>query len=444
MSILPKVHNASRYRILDAAVQSIEQALDVVPSVAVLFRHCYLNTLDMTVERLPDESTFVITGDIPAMWLRDSAAQVRPYVRFAAADPEIAAMLRGVIRRHAQYLQIDPYANAFNRSPDGSGHQTDETAQNPWLWERKYELDSLCYPVQLVHDYWSVTRDIQVFTDELRRAFIRILDVIECEQRHDELSTYAFQRLEGPPSDTLPFEGRGTPTRFTGMSWSGFRPSDDACKFGYLIPANMFAVVILGHIAQFAREQYSDPAVAERAERLRAAVEAGIQTYGIVQHPEFGAIYAYEVDGFGGFNLMDDANVPSLLSIPYLGYRPASDPIYQNTRRFILSDANPYYYRGRLARGVGSPHTPPGYIWHIGLIMQALTTTEDSERDALIDMIVNTTGGTHFMHESFDPDDPAQYTRAWFAWANSLFGELLVRTVQSQSAGKEKVIPHGS
>ncbi|MDX2160465.1 MAG: glycoside hydrolase family 125 protein [bacterium] len=430
------------YPELSRAVQAGEKSLSATPTLATLFRRCYLNTLETTIQPLDDGTTFVITGDIPAMWLRDSAAQVRPYVRFAGSDPVVAAMVRGVIARQARYLNIDPYANAFNRAPDGSGHQDDRTAQNPWLWERKYELDSLCYPVQLIQDYWHATGDTSVFTDEVRLAFNRILEVIECEQHHDRDSTYAFERLNCPPSDTLPFDGRGTRTNFTGMSWSGFRPSDDACKFGYLIPSNMFAVVILNHMAAFARTQFQDAPMAARAERLRDQIDFGIQTYGIVQHPRFGAVYAYEVDGYGNVNLMDDANVPSLLSIPYLGYRPASDPIYQNTRRFVLSSENPYYFTGSHAHGVGSPHTPHGYIWHMALIMQALTALDSDEESRLIDMIANTTGGTGLMHESFNPDVPTEYTRSWFAWANSLFGELLLtRTERRQVAQKAGI--HG-
>ncbi|MDZ4769189.1 MAG: glycoside hydrolase family 125 protein [Chloroflexota bacterium] len=420
------------YAVLREKAEAIASGLADTPDLARLFRACYLNTLETTVTVQDDGTTFVITGDIEAMWLRDSTAQVRPYVRFAAADPDLRAMLRGVIRRQARCIVIDPYANAFNALPNALGHQDDRTQQNPWLWERKYELDSLCYPVQLLHDYWIVTGDNAIFDGDVYAALRIIVDVIAREQHHDSDSPYRFERFDAPASDTLPFDGRGTRTNYTGMSWSGFRPSDDACKFGYLIPANMFAVVILNYLAQFAREQYGDQDLAERAERLRDEIEFGIQTYGIVQHPRFGAIYAYEVDGYGNVNLMDDANVPSLLAIPYLGYRAADDSITAATRAFILSDANPYYFSGRHARGVGSPHTPAGYIWHIALTMQGLTAIDPAERDAVIAMIAATTGGTDTLHEGFDPDEPTRYTRPWFAWANSLFGELLIDLVEAR------------
>jgi meiotically up-regulated gene 157 (Mug157) protein len=225
------------------------------------------------------------------------------------------------------------------------------------------------------------------------------------------------------------------------MVWSGFRPSDDACTYGYLIPANMLAVVVLGHVSNIALEVYGDADLAAKAGALRDQIEAGIQQHGIVEHPRFGRIYAYETDGFGNYNLMDDANVPSLLSIPYLGYRAAADEIYQHTRCFVLSHGNPYFHDGRYARGVGSPHTPAGYIWHIALAMQGLTASSRAEQDDLVRMIVDTTAGTTFVHESFDPEDPTRFTRPWFAWANSLFGEFIVAWAaepeQAEIAGRQ-------
>lgn len=406
------------------------------PHAAVLgamFRQCFVNTLETTVERLPDGTTFVITGDIPAMWLRDSSTQVRPYLQLAAADESIRTLLSGLIQRQARCIALDPYANAFKLTPSSLGHGTDLTQLNPWIWERKFELDSLCYPVALLHDYFAATGDRQVFTDSVYLMLRRVVETMRVEQHHDTRSPYRFERPAEHlylPSDTLPFHGKGTPTNFTGMVWSGFRPSDDACTFGYLIPANMFAVVVLGYLATIAREQYHDRWLAAEAEALQAEIEFGINTYGVVTHPTCGRIYAYETDGYGNYTLMDDANVPSLLAIPYLGYRPVTDALYQNTRRFILSPANPYYFTGSYASGMGSPHTPGGRVWHIGLIMQALTSTSAEEIARIVDMLLTTTADTQYMHESFDPDNPADYTRPWFAWANSLFGEFIARWAQ--------------
>lgn len=402
------------------------------PQLAIMFQQCYPNTLETTTRLLDDGTTFVFTGDIPAMWLRDSSAQVRPYVSLAAEDADIRRLVSGLIRRQAQYIAIDPYANAFNEQPNGRHHANDRTEMGPWIWERKFELDSLCYPIQLCADYWNATHDSTIFDTGVRQMFTRVVEIMRIEQRHDTASTYRFERAPEAcalPSDTLPFDGKGTPINATGMIWSGFRPSDDACAYGFHIPSNMFAVVVLGHIAQFAREFYHDVELTAQADQLRAAIDAGIQAHGTVDHPRYGRIYAYETDGSGNYNLMDDANVPSLLSIPYLGYRPIDDPIYQCTRRFVLSNDNPCYYKGAWARGVGSPHTPAGYIWPIGLIMQGLTTNDAAEQRALLDMLAATTAGTNYMHESFDPDQPDHFTRPWFAWANSLFGEFVCRWI---------------
>lgn len=414
-------------------IESAEKQLSTQePKLLPLFRQCYLNTLQTTVNLLDDETTFVITGDIPAMWLRDSTAQIRPYLRLAADDMSIRRMVAGMIRRQAKYLLIDPYANAFNQEANGHGHQTDKTQMNPWIWERKYELDSLCYPVQLLHDYIEATHDNTIFDETVHRMLQGIVATMQTEQRHDQLSTYHFERV-GPVSDTLPLGGHGTRTNYTGMVWSGFRPSDDSCKFGYLVPANMFAVVILEHLARFARENYQDEELAASAEQLRADIQFGIETYGVVDHPRFGRMYAYETDGYGNYNLMDDANVPSLLSIPYLAYCSADTPLYIHTRAFVLSSENPYYFSGQYGRGIGSPHTPHGYIWPIGLIMQGLTATDVQEQDTLVQTLLSTTAETNYMHESFHPDHPDQFTRSWFAWANSLFGEFILRWLENKN-----------
>ncbi len=422
------VTSSLRYPSVYEAINRLESKLAAWPELKETFRRCYSNTLETTVELLEDGTTFVITGDIPAMWLRDSSAQMLPYVQYAKEDETIRRAIAGLIRRQAMYILIDPYANAFNREPNGKGHPEDRTAMLPWVWERKFELDSLCYPVQLLNAYYKVTRDRSLFDSIIYDMLHVIVNTMQTEQRHDEKSAYTFERDSQKcvlPTDTLPFDGKGTPTNYTGMVWSGFRPSDDACTFGYLIPANMFAVVILDHIARFARDMYHDQALATQALTLQAEIEFGIQTYSIVAHPRYGRIYAYETDGYGNTALMDDSNVPSLLSIPYLGYHDAHDPIYQNTRAFVLSHDNPYYYSGQYAAGIGSPHTPAGYIWPMSLVIQGLTATDPGEQKRVLDMLLATTSGTNLMHESFDPNAPANYTRPWFAWANSLFGDLI-------------------
>ena len=393
------------------------------PALAPLVKQCFLNTIETTVKRLEDGSSFVITGDIPAMWLRDSAAQVKPYVKYAKEDEDLRIILEGVIQKQAEFVCADPYANAFNESADGAGHK-DDTEYNSHVWERKYEVDSLCGPIYLAYTYWKEVGITTIFSESVKMMIRTILKVFTTEQDHSK-SRYTFQRNNCAKTDTLINNGLGRPVNVTGMTWSAFRPSDDCCKFGYLIPSNMMAVMALTYAKEICEEVYKDIALAKACEKLADEIKCGILDYGIVNHPKYGQIYAYETDGYGNYNLMDDANSPSLLAMPYLGYCKNEDPLYQNTRNFILSSDNPYYSEGKFAKGVGSPHTAPGHVWHIGIIMQALTSSDKNEIKECLQMLANTHDHTNFMHEAFNPDNPGEYSRTWFAWANTLFAELL-------------------
>lgn len=412
---------------VEKAVRCTMEKLEGRAKLQSMFKNCFENTLVTTTELTGDGDTFVFTGDIPAMWLRDSSAQVRHYIPFAGQDEALAEIISGLIKRQIKYINIDPYANAFNREANGKCYRLDITERSRWVWERKYELDSLCYPMQLAYLYWKAAGRVDIFDDAFRKAMETIVDLWTVEQRHPEKSRYRFQRNSSLESETLSNGGLGGETGYTGMTWSGFRPSDDACKYGYLIPANMFAVIVLRYMGKIAAEVYEDKRLEHKAVSLKEEIDSGIQTYGVYRHPVYGRIYAYETDGLGNYNLMDDANVPSLLSIPYLGYRDENDPIYINTRRFILSEDNPYYYRGIFADGIGSPHTPKGYIWHMALCMQALTSKDRDEIEKILGQLESTDNDTGFMHEGFNPDKPAEFTRPWFAWANSLFAELICK-----------------
>jgi meiotically up-regulated gene 157 (Mug157) protein len=356
----------------------------------------------------PDGTAYIKTGDIPAEWLRDASVQVRPYLFFAKDDPQVQQLLRGTIARMGKYLQVDPYANAFTLDYR--------------VWEEKFELDSLAYPITLAWTYWKVTGDASVFTPDLSAGFDKALETMEREQDHPRNSKYHHKELENG--------GAGNDVAYTGMIWSGFRPSDDACKYGYLIPAEMMAVVALGELSEVERDVYHNLIKAQRAATLRDEVQTGIQTYGVQYTPNYGYIYDYEVDGKGNALLMDDANVPSLLSAPYLGYGTDNAFVYANTRRFLLSKDNPTYYTGKLARGIGSPHTNDGWVWPIAMLMQGFTTTVPSERAAVLSELLASDPGDHLLHESFNPDDPSKFSRADFGWPNALFSEYVLTTFQ--------------
>ncbi len=389
--------------------------------VREMFLNCFFSSLDTAAKRLSDGSTFMLTGDIPAMWLRDSAVQVMGYLPYCKEDDDVRALITGLLRRQFYYIGLDPYANAFNEEPNNRGHKDDVTDwDSPWVWERKFEIDSLCYPLWLLQKYIDFTEDYSVADDGFRFALSRILDTFETEQYHAERSRYIHSRPKYPEFPTLQNGGKGTPVGYTGMVWNGYRPSDDVCDYGYLVPANMFAAVVLRWLESHA-ERTGILSEKERISALRGQIEDGLQKFAVYDHPDFGKIYAYETDGLGHFNIMDDANVPSLLSLPYLGYCRKDDPIYLNTRRFILSRANPYYFDGKIARGVGSPHTPDKYIWHIGIVMQLLTSDDKAEREECFRTLLNTDAGCKVMHEGFHCDDASHYTRPWFCWANTLF-----------------------
>ncbi|EAE7844230.1 glycoside hydrolase family 125 protein [Listeria monocytogenes] len=392
-----------------------------------MYKRCMENTLDTTIKIRDSGLTFILTGDIPAMWLRDSVCQVRPFLIFAKENEEIESMLIGLSKEQVSLVEIDPYANAFNETPNGAGHQADKTEMHPQVWERKYEIDSLCYPIQLAYFIWKITGR----TEQFDSAFFKMLQTIfalwEVEQHHETKSPYRFERMDCVPSDTLKRNGLGTETAYIGMLWSGFRPSDDACEYGYLIPSNMFAVVVLGYAKEIIEAFYPrEIETIKQAVTLQNDIQLGIEKFGTYNHPTFGEIFAFEVDGLGNQLLMDDANVPSLLSMPIIEYLEKESPIYQNTRKFILSKSNPYYFEGKLAKGIGSPHTPAGYIWPIGLAIQGLTASDKSEKLEILQMLLRTDAGTGLMHESFHPDYPEDFTREWFSWANMMFCELVL------------------
>jgi meiotically up-regulated gene 157 (Mug157) protein len=364
------------------------------------------------------------------MWLRDSSAQVWPYLPLIKNDPALRNLIHGVINRQALCIVIDPYANAFNEGATGSEWDKDVTDMKPELHERKWEVDSLCYPVRLAYNYWKISGDSSFFDAEWQKAGKLILNTFITQQRKKGRGPYHFQRKTEVASDTVPNGGYGNPIKPVGLICSMFRPSDDVTIFPFLVPSNYFAVVSLRQLAAMYEQIAHDHATATQCNTLATEVYNALQKYAIAHHPVYGNVLAYEVDGFGNQLFMDDANVPSLLALPYLGAMKNTDPLYQSTRRLVLSDANPYFFRGKAAEGIGGPHVGMNYIWPMSIIIRALTSDNEAEIATCLKMLKNTHAGTGFMHESFNKDNPADFTRKWFAWANTLFGELVIKTHQ--------------
>lgn len=404
--------------------------------IADMFANAFPNTLDTTVqtgtrENRPD--TFVVTGDIHAMWLRDSTAQVWPYLAFAKQDQRLARLLAGVVHRQTASVLLDPYANAFNRDLTPSADfADDETEMRAGVHERKWELDSLCAAIRLADGYWRATGDTAPFDADWRRASRLMVDTMRVQQRKQGRGPYYLRRRTTWSPDQVPGHGWGNPIRPVGLIVSMFRPSDDAALYPFLVPSNMFAVVMLRRLAVMHERIAVDTTFAAECRALADEVEQALRTHALVRHPTRGPIWAYEVDGYGNALFLDDANVPNLLSLPYLGWCAPGDGTYRRTRAFVLSEDNPWFHRGRAAEGLGSPHTPEDRIWPIGLTMRALTSTDSSEIAEQLRLLASTDAGTGFMHEAFNKNDAATFTRPWFAWANSLFGELVLRVVTEQ------------
>jgi meiotically up-regulated gene 157 (Mug157) protein len=416
-----------------------------------LFENCFPNTLDTTVDFTlsggkPD--TYVITGDIDAMWLRDSSAQVWPYLSLCKEDKDLQQLIRGVIHRQVTCILRDPYANAFYKDSGriSEWKATDVTDMKPGIHERKWEIDSLCYPIRLAYGYWEATGDVSPFDADWLAAMGKVLQTFKVQQRKEGQGPYSFQRKTSWATDGVPMNGFGYPTRKVGLIHSMFRPSDDATIYPFLIPSNLFALSSLRNLRTLLQtlgigKELDGPAFALETDLVNALNE-----HAIVSHPVYGEVFAYEADGFGNHTLMDDANVPSLLALPYLqsihftgdlsvlntdkrGYM-----VYQNTRRMLWSETNPFFFRGKAGEGIGGPHAGLDMVWPISIIVRGLTSHDSQEVVACLKLLQHSHAGTGFMHESFHKDDASKYTRKWFAWANTLFGELVLKTYRQSPA----------
>jgi len=413
-------------------------ALIADPELRWLFANCYPNTLDTTVKMgmvdgKPD--AFVITGDIPCLWLRDSSAQLNPYLPLLREDPKLRELFRGLIARQARSILIDPYANAFMEDPGAKTNLSwalqDETEMKPGVAERKWEVDSLCYPIRLATSYWHATGDRTPFDATWAESARAIVRTFREQQRTHGPGPYRFRRAASQPTETLLW-GEGNPTRKVGLIHSGFRPSDDACLHSFLIPANLFAVTALRALARLAQQARGDSRLAADAVTLAQEVDAALARHGTMHLPDGREIWAYEVDGFGNALFMDDANIPSLSGLAYLGCASPADPRWRRTAAAAWSTANPWFFRGRRAEGIGGPHVGPRQIWPMSLIVRALSAQDDATILRCMGLLKATHAGTGFMHEAFDQDDPAKFTRPWFAWANGLFGELILHLARQR------------
>jgi meiotically up-regulated gene 157 (Mug157) protein len=423
--------------------QSIEDIITKVKSsipdkqLGWLFENCFPNTLDTTVDfeminGKPD--TYVITGDIDAMWLRDSTAQVWPCLPFIKDDNKLQNLIKGVINRQTKCILLDPYANAFYKDFNKVSEWKDDlTDMKPGIHERKWEIDSLCYPVRLACNYWKLTGDTSCFDHDWIEAMRKVLQTFTEQQRKNGEGPYTFQRKTSWATDGVPLSGYGYPVKPVGLICSMFRPSDDATIFPFLIPSNFFAAVSVQQLFSMLESIHADMSAFKPYENLYTEINDALKKYAYVQHEVYGKVIAYEVNGFGSFNLMDDANIPSLLSLPYLVEKEfAQTDEYINTRKLLLSTDNPFFFKGSAGEGNGGPHTGMDYIWPMSITMRALTSSNDDEINHCLQMLVRSNTGTGFMHESFYKDDASKFTRKWFAWANTLFGELIVHLYQTK------------
>tara|TARA_R110002051_G_scaffold324970_1_gene424888 strand:+ start:64179 stop:65603 length:1425 start_codon:yes stop_codon:yes gene_type:complete len=422
-------------KFIEDAIKEFQKNVDD-KELGWLFNNCFPNTLDTTVtfsERNGKPHTYVITGDIDAMWLRDSSAQVWPYMAFVDKDKELKKLIKGVINTQTEYILKDPYANAFYDDPNKKGEwTTDHTKMLPGVHERKYEIDSLCYPIRLAFNYWKVTGDTEPFDTDWHKSIKEILKVFKDQQQKNGKNPYSFQRTTPHGTDTRTLKGYGYPVNPVGLICSAFRPSDDSTVFSFLVPSNFFAVVSLNQAAEMVTAILDDTTLASELKDLALEVKQALQKHAIVNHPKYGNIYAFEIDGYGNHLLMDDANVPSLLSLPYLDAVDKNDWVYKNTREFVLSLDNPFFYRGTAGEGIGGPHVGIDMIWPMAITMRGLTSNSSKEIKECIGMLKATHGDTGFMHETFHKNDPKNFTRSWFAWANTLFGEFLWKTYKEK------------
>lgn len=408
---------------------------------ARIFENAYPNTLDTTIkwhQRAPNPLTFIVTGDINAEWLRDSYRQLSVYIPLCSKEEALRDLILGAIALQAQYVIESPFCNAFQppRTSDLRAPPPSNAEDNVWppvnpevVFECKFEIDSLAAFLGLSREYYQATKDKSFVTPEWRSALARILYVVETmslptynETTSEVLApAYTFQRNTDLGTETIPLKGWGYPVRYTGMVRSWFRPSDDATIYQFFVPGNAEMAVELEAV-----KTYVDSWLSGRASEAATEIRKGIMEHAIFEHPKYGRVFAYEVDGYGGRNFMDDANLPSLLSLPDLGFCSADDEVYKNTRRMVLDpSSNPFYYRGPYFEGIGGPHAGIRAAWPMSRIVAIRTTNSLDEIRSHLRAVVNSTRGLGLIHETVNVDTN-DFSRPWFSWANSEFAKTII------------------
>lgn len=432
----PRAERAFTSDVVDATIADVAARV-ADPALRALFIAALPSPLDSTVtfqwiRDRPD--TFVSTGHLPAMGLRDSTLQMLPFLRFAPADPDLAKVFVGLINRQSAQILTDPYANLFNYEGSGATLHRDVTDQRPEVFERKWELDSLCFPLLLAHDYWRATGDAAAFDDAWREAVATVLRVLTEQQRFDGPGPYRFRRTSDTPEDIASGDGLGWPGRPNGLVRSLFRPSDDACQLPYNVPANALATVVLRKVAEVLHAVDEDVLAADA---LELADEIGLALARTAVGKPYEAAepsLAYEIDGYGSRIYLDDANLPNLTSLPYFGYCTLGDPVYQATRLRVLSADNPWWVHGSQAAGLGSAHSATGTVWPMAVIMQALTSNDDAEIRSCLRALATMGRTSPLLRQAVDGDRPERVLGSWSPTTNSLFGELVLHLLRTRPA----------
>ncbi|KZF23235.1 glycoside hydrolase family 125 protein [Xylona heveae TC161] len=428
------------------------------PDLARIFENAFPNTLDTTIrwhvdgtekksksaaksEKWQGPQSFIVTGDINAEWLRDSTNQLAQYQRLASKDKKIANLILGAINTQAEYVIQSPYCNAFQPplpsrlAPSNNGQDdiVHPMYEPNFVFECKYEIDSLAHFLALGNQFYKHTGSTAFLNQRWYAALNSLMQVLDKQAQPTFDKTgkfrpndYTFKRRTDAGTETLNLNGIGNPlNEGTGLIRSAFRPSDDASILGFFIPGNAMMAVELKRTAEILK-------TAGKAELARTvlawgeSIEKGIWEHGVVPHKKYGNVFAFEVDGYGSSILMDDANIPSLLALPLLGFVDASNKVYQNTRKMILEkQGNPYYLEGEDFKGIGGPHIGLQNAWPMSLLVQAMTSDSDAEIIDAIDLVKNASR-LGLIHESIHVNRRTEFTRSWFAWANSVFAQTIL------------------